>query len=648
MQLTKENIGELQERLVAVRERGKEYFAKADPEKVVETAYPFGESWEIKDAQTLQEGEALRQAIKDLSVDIAAAARVSPLLADADMQDLRHNTRQMLANVYFSEYHHTGVYVHHDEGTVLGVDPPTHEEVLLGDASTAPRRFDQAAAKTLDLTDLLLSTDAAELAQAETAPKGKSAKTVEGILREQFALPDIGKLPVEPAVVPIIENRIEEAHRALEAGAVKCPIWNTPALEEPTDRDGRLVDSSRAGGKYFIAGTAEAVLESHDDHVKARLTSWMIEQRRPENPCPEIDTGTISEAQQRPDPGIPERSDGILRYLETRSDVLGKTVTYNPRPPSLLYDKSFHTLSDEEKEYFRLLAHSGSTNKDDLRFFLDHLNQCGLIKITGFDGGMGGCALAREGYARLDELKKFDAPVKEVERQHGKDVQPLHQLLQVSLAKLPRWSQAGIRTWWKRVATAVVLLAALTTILVNIQVIKGWINADSRLVEATSGDRTRPVQVAPAPNKDADEHATPERPIAGSQTKSLDKEGPDLPTLPPAATESRPAASAGAPPEVPRQPAADTAGPSGDLAELASQIRKDVESMAKPGEKWTVSDGPRISVTLWNPKNPTSGRGHQVDASNRDDLNSVMESLRSYWADRARKDEEYARGLLKK
>ena len=157
MQLTKENIGELQERLVAVRERGKEYFAKADPEKVVETAYPFGESWEIKDAQTLQEGEALRQAIKDLSVDIAAAARVSPLLADADMQDLRHNTRQMLANVYFSEYHHTGVYVHHDEGTVLGVDPPTHEEVLLGDASTAPRRFDQAAAKTLDLTDPCLS-----------------------------------------------------------------------------------------------------------------------------------------------------------------------------------------------------------------------------------------------------------------------------------------------------------------------------------------------------------------------------------------------------------------------------------------------------------------------------------------------------------
>ena len=73
--------------------------------------------------------DVLRQAIKELSVDLAGAARVSPLLADADMQELRHNTRQMLANVYFREYHHTGVDVHHDEGTVLGVDPPTHEEI---------------------------------------------------------------------------------------------------------------------------------------------------------------------------------------------------------------------------------------------------------------------------------------------------------------------------------------------------------------------------------------------------------------------------------------------------------------------------------------------------------------------------------------
>lgn len=50
-------------------------------------------------------------------------------------------------------------------------------------------------------------------------PKRKPAKTVEGFLLEEFALPDIGKLPIEPAVVPIIEKRLEEARRTLTAGA---------------------------------------------------------------------------------------------------------------------------------------------------------------------------------------------------------------------------------------------------------------------------------------------------------------------------------------------------------------------------------------------------------------------------------------------
>ena len=169
MQLTKEDIGAMRRRLMDMREQGKEYFTAADPEKFGDkAAWPHFETWRTPDEETQKKCETLRLTIKKLSVDIAAAARASPLLADADMQELRHNTRQMLANLYFREYRHTGVYVHHDEGMVLGVDPPTHEEIPLGDASTAPKRFDQAVTKTLDLVDLLLPTDAAELAQPGT------------------------------------------------------------------------------------------------------------------------------------------------------------------------------------------------------------------------------------------------------------------------------------------------------------------------------------------------------------------------------------------------------------------------------------------------------------------------------------------------
>ncbi|MYF07182.1 MAG: hypothetical protein F4233_04685 [Rhodospirillaceae bacterium] len=50
-------------------------------------------------------------------------------------------------------------------------------------------------------------------------PKSKPARTIERFLREDVALPDINKLPIEPAVVPVIEFRVEEARRTLEAGA---------------------------------------------------------------------------------------------------------------------------------------------------------------------------------------------------------------------------------------------------------------------------------------------------------------------------------------------------------------------------------------------------------------------------------------------
>ena len=204
-----------------------------------------------------------------------------------------------------------------------------------------------------------------------------------------------------------------------------------------------------------------------------------------------------------------------------------------------------------------------------------------------------------------------------------------------------------IQAWWKKSVLGIGLVAALTTALVNFQVIKGWFTDDSRPVDATDSDRTGPVQVAPAPNLEPDEHAAPERLQTDSQTKALGKEKLDLRAGPPGSTEARSAAPVDAPLEVSRQPDVDTGGPSGDLAELASQIRKEVEILAKPGEKWQVSDGPRISVTLYNPRDPTSGRGHEINASNRDKLESVMESLRAVWADRHRKDDEYIRDLLK-
>ena len=167
LRLTKEDIVSLRKRLTTLRDESAAFFAKANPTKVGAGGWePF---WRIEDDDIRNQADALRTIIKALSVDIAGAARGAPLLAEADTQQLRRNTRQMLASLRFHEYCYTGVYVHHDEGLVLGVDPPSHEEVPFEDSAAAPRQFGVAASEILDLIDMLSLTDEVESPSSNTS-----------------------------------------------------------------------------------------------------------------------------------------------------------------------------------------------------------------------------------------------------------------------------------------------------------------------------------------------------------------------------------------------------------------------------------------------------------------------------------------------
>ena len=181
-----------------------------------------------------------------------------------------------------------------------------------------------------------------------------------------------------------------------------CLIWRTPAIEESVDgRDGSAIDSPRAGGKYFISGTAMQGLQSRDDLFKARLTSWLVEQRRLGNSCPEISSVTIREAEQRKALRVSERVTSILKYLEEMTTVLGTTVHYHLR--------AYPDIDEHERVYvrvyFSLLAHSECVGRDDLFFLLNHLDERGLVRNTNTNNPLRGCVLTVEGYGRLAELE---------------------------------------------------------------------------------------------------------------------------------------------------------------------------------------------------------------------------------------------------
>jgi hypothetical protein len=105
--LTGEGIAQLKERLSTIRHVAGGFFDKA--QTLQDEGLEHGDIWsDLLTPKLREEGEDLRANIKRISVDIAGAARGSPLIAEADFQDLRHNTRRILSSVRFRQYQYSG------------------------------------------------------------------------------------------------------------------------------------------------------------------------------------------------------------------------------------------------------------------------------------------------------------------------------------------------------------------------------------------------------------------------------------------------------------------------------------------------------------------------------------------------------------
>ena len=187
----------------------------------------------------------------------------------------------------------------------------------------------------------------------------------------------------------------------------RCAIWGTPAVGDGNAvDDGTLVDSPRAGGRYFVSGTAEAMLEPLDDRLKARLTTWLVEQRRLGNDRPEITSATINEAQARPDLRVAERADRVLQCLETKVPRVRAGVAY----------RVFHgvhqyvNLEPADEFYLELLACSECVQSDELGFLIDYLRQREYLRAPADYRRGGSCVLTVAGYERLAALAASHTP----------------------------------------------------------------------------------------------------------------------------------------------------------------------------------------------------------------------------------------------
>jgi len=189
--LNKEGIAELQDRLTGVKIAGASFFDKA--QRLQDENGKHGKIWSgLLTPDLRDEGDDVRAIAKRLGVDIAGAARGSPLIAEADLQDLRHNTRRMLAAIHFHSYQQWGVRVHHDEDVVLGVDPPSQEEKPVTDVALAYRFFEGAVSSIGELIDLLSPAETIQTGTVGTATyRPNTAFIMMAIDKNQPELEDI-------------------------------------------------------------------------------------------------------------------------------------------------------------------------------------------------------------------------------------------------------------------------------------------------------------------------------------------------------------------------------------------------------------------------------------------------------------------------
>ena len=203
----------------------------------------------------------------------------------------------------------------------------------------------------------------------------------------------------------------------------KDPIWEAPVIETNESYWTPRFNSPRCGGWYSIHDIARKI-QNWSDHEKARLTSWLIEQRRFGIECPEITEEVIELVKQRNNMSVPDRADAILKYIELKTPKLGQGVIYacrDPREEAPNFSSS-QEVSDpfilRQINLYSLMAYSESIDYGDLFFLLNHLQQRKWIEIQNLSDHDYSisvrsnwtytryCNLTVEGYARLADIQE--------------------------------------------------------------------------------------------------------------------------------------------------------------------------------------------------------------------------------------------------
>ena len=145
----------------------------------------------------------------------------------------------------------------------------------------------------------------------------------------------------------------------------------------------------------MITREAEINLQANDEQEKARLTSWLVEERRLGIDAPEVTPLEVEDAKSRRRLSVHERADRLLRGIWRLADVAD---TFERR------------REDWERTWYRL-AWSESIRVEEIDYLLDYMQRVGWTEERFREGSgvVSKHGISIDGHARLAALEQVNS-----------------------------------------------------------------------------------------------------------------------------------------------------------------------------------------------------------------------------------------------
>ena len=172
-----------------------------------------------------------------------------------------------------------------------------------------------------------------------------------------------------------------------------CPIWGAEYEAEgffdEATRTHHVDDSPRAGGGFIISQVEQrAGLPHFDNAGKARLNTWLIDQRLQGIEKPTVTTDVLDYVKNKPVLPVHERAYRLLRFIAGQTPVVGQRFSFR---------------ANTHKAY-EVLAWSESTELGEIAYFLNFLKLVGWLETrVSADNFIFESLVTVNGYNRLAE-----------------------------------------------------------------------------------------------------------------------------------------------------------------------------------------------------------------------------------------------------